>query len=150
MKKLLLLLSLFLLSCSTENDNSLSNENNPIAVGTAVISYNGATKTYNNYNKLDVGYIENLDDTKPTFHWYNTTNGVLLTLALGKNETPTQIICFTHNGSKSISYRIGNSPFINCTNTQFSYEVIENNRLKGVFSSNEINGTFDKVPYNTN
>ena len=150
MKKLLLLLPLFLFSCSTDNEILPTNQNNQTAVGSLTFTYNGVTKSYNNYNILDFGAIPFQDETKPSLYWSEPSVGdIMLFFELGINETPYKVYLAKstafNNTSYEISIKYKNQSTVFCTNEMITIEKIANNRVRGTFTSNEINGSFDQI-----
>ncbi len=150
MKKLFIILSLVLFSCSNDAPIIQQSNNTQTAVGSVTFNFNNVTTTYNNYNKLDFGAIPQPDYNKPSLYWSQpNVNQITLFFILGNNENPYKVYLTKTTSPNNVSYEISivfkNSTTIFCTNEIINIEKIDNNRVRGTFTSNEINGSFEQI-----
>lgn len=152
MKKLLLLLvSITLFSCTETNTESMAVA--PNNLGSVTFTYNGETISYIGDNDINKPETFNLYGTNLQFTVSSTTGkSIILDSGLSKGAHSIVLSCspnlssifYVKNGVLKIAS--SSSANDNLSNLQITITEETSTYISGTFQSNDINGTFTKIP----
>jgi len=155
MKKLLLLtvLAFGLFSCSNSGDTS-GNSNNDL--GQVTFTYNGETISYSGENNPNIPETLNVYSSTLQCYRLNPNSAQYLYLDSGtvKGAHFLSIIIYPSNNQKNLVYaknsvtKVQAISFQNSNPNNLTITITEETStyISGTFSSNDINGTFTKIP----